>query len=117
MCAYNSQGGLYHHQASNTTVHRRRKGTLYHGPPNFPIEELYIGPFKIPLEGKNNTPPHTFDPLKHFSNFVLTQHVVAKNADVSLALLAEDPHNPFYESLRSWFKIFPIILKIIYYYL
>ena len=94
-------------------TNRRRKVILYQVAPNFPVEELYIGPFKIPLEGKNKTPQTGYDPLKHFNDPMLMQAIISKNLDVSLAALAEDPNNPFYESLRTWFVF---ILSYIHFY-
>lgn len=88
-----------------TVTPSRKKPKPKKGQGTFPLNlaQLCIGPFNIPLTGSNVSPSSVFDPLRHLSNPILTHNILEKNPDISLALLAEDPHNPFYVSLRKWF--------------
>ncbi|KAH7821873.1 uncharacterized protein MONOS_2789 [Monocercomonoides exilis] len=74
----------------------------------FSLGELCIGPYQIPLGGSSPSPPTEFNFTRHFNDPILTQAVASKNTAVTLALLAENPHNIFYNYLRKWYTSFAI---------
>ncbi|KAK2964210.1 hypothetical protein BLNAU_741 [Blattamonas nauphoetae] len=69
---------------------------------------MQIGPFLIPLTGTNPPPQTSFIPQRHLTNPFVARAVSEGNPDVTVALLAEDPRNPFYDSLRQWYTAFEV---------
>ena len=84
---------------------RRRKQAPYQGAPNFPVVDMWVGPYKIPLDGKNRAPQLDYNPWR---NPLLFQEALLKNDAVYVALHNQDPQNSFYESLRSWYTFFSV---------